>query len=113
MWERVREVERETGREFGEVVHELRLQGRPEEIPGRLGVSKFFLYQNFGWAMDKIAYVERKYGMPLGEAVVLRRAQGSTMQAIAKEWGLVVTTLYNALRRNQIAATGTQLEKES
>jgi len=92
-------VEEETGRPFGEVVHELRLKVKPNEIPGRLGVPRHFLYQHFGWAMDKIAWVERQYGKPLGQVVAQRRAEGGSMGEMAEEWGLAVTTLYGAVKR--------------
>lgn len=100
-WARVREVEEETGRPFGEVVHELRLRLKPAEIPARLGVSRHFLYEHFGWAMDKVAWVERTYGMPLGQVVDRRRDEGVTMGEISDDWGLAATTLYNALRRDR------------
>ncbi len=91
-------MEEETGRPFGELVHELRLKVKPGEIPGRLGVSRHFLYEHFGWAMDKIAWVERQYGKPLGQVVAQRRAEGVSMEVMAAEWGVAVTTLYNAAR---------------
>lgn len=91
-------MEEETGKPFGEVVHDLRLMCKPGEIPGRLGVARHFLYEHFGWAMDKVAYVERVYGAPLGAVVAQRRIEGVSMAAMAAEWGLAETTLYNALR---------------
>lgn len=92
------------GRPFGEIVHDLRLRLAPPEIPERLGVSRHFLYQHFGWAMNKVAYVERKYGAPLGEVVRRRREEGVSIAAMAREWGLGVTTLYKALRRVEAGA---------
>ncbi|MFZ5825636.1 MAG: hypothetical protein ACOY94_15170 [Bacillota bacterium] len=79
-------------------MHDLRLKLKPAKIPDRLGVSRHFLYTHFGWAMNKIAYVERKYGMALGQVVAQRREEGESMESMAAEWGLAVTTLYNALR---------------
>jgi hypothetical protein len=97
-WQRVRALEAEAGRPFGEIVRELRLGCEPREIPGHLGVSRHFLYEHYGWAMDKIAYVEQLYGLSLGEAVALRRSRGATMGGLAAEWRLAISTLYNALK---------------
>lgn len=102
-WARVQEWEERLGKPFGEIVHELRLTCRPTEIPERLGVSRSFLYENFGWAMDKIAYLEREYGMPLGQVVSERKDSGVSISDMAAEWGLAVTTLYNAAKRDQAA----------
>lgn|GEM_PF-2877011 len=86
-------------RPFGEVVHELRVSLSPALVAGRLSVSRHFLYEHFGWAMDKVAYVEKQYGLPLGLVVARRRAEDVSLAAMAREWGLAVTTLYNAVRR--------------
>lgn len=80
----------------GGVVWVLRSSCDPAELPCRLGASRHFLYEHFGWAMDKVAYVERAYGAPLGEVAAKRRAEGVPTAA---EWELAVTTLYGALRR--------------
>lgn len=104
----VRQWDEEQCRTFAETVHRLRLTCSPQEVAGRLGVSRHFLYQHFGWAMDKVAYVERVYGAPLGEVVARRRQEGATMAALAREWGLAVTTLYNALKGS--AAKGSRLQ---
>lgn len=98
-WARVREVEARAGRPFGDTVHDLRLRHAPGDIPDLLGISRHFLYSHFGWAMDRVAWVERTYGARLDEVATRRRAEGAAVASLAREWGLSPSALYAALRR--------------
>ncbi|MDN5293185.1 MAG: hypothetical protein PWQ91_409 [Eubacteriales bacterium] len=51
------------------MVGELRRKHSPEKAAQLLGVSRGFLYYHFGWTMDKVGYIFRKYGKALGEIV--------------------------------------------
>jgi len=50
--------------------------------------------------MNRISYIEHKYNKKLGQIVEDMRNEGKTMNQIADELGLAVTTLYNHLRKD-------------
>jgi len=82
-------------------VAELRKEHSPDEVIRILGVSRGFLYYHFGHAMNRIRWIETKYGKPLRDVVLDLRREGRTMQEISEELGLAVTTVYNHLAKQE------------
>lgn len=98
-WKVVAEWENKLGKEFGEIVADLRLKHSPEELINHLGVSRGFIYYHFGAYMNRINYLEKKYNKSISLIVKELRKQGKTMDDISIELGLAVTTLYNHLKK--------------
>lgn len=96
----VRAVEEETGKPFGQVVRALRLRCEPAEILGRLTVSRHFLYEYFGRAMDRVAYVERVYGAPLPRSWPRGGRKAFPLLPWLRSGGWWSMTRYGALRRS-------------
>jgi len=100
-WDKVKEWEDKEQKPFGFIIGELRRGMAPEEVINKLGISRGFIYYNFGKYMDKISFLETKHEKLLSDLICDWRGQGLTMDNIAEVSGLAKTTLYNYLRKKR------------